>query len=242
MAKQVQLRRGTTAELSSVTGAAGEVIVDTTKDTLTVHDAYTAGGTPLLREDLGNLADQSIAINKIVKGSAGQVLLTNAAGTGLEWGNGASIAYVHHFEDATRNIAVSNSANGAPISFTINKQYANSYLIVKGRTPNSNQSSYHAGCYVEINGSRKYEAAHFMAPPASAGDDNQYGVIFWDGIWTDQTTAGTKTITLGWSSRDGTLQQPSSYWNPDQRSARIRSRTTVIDIFEVLPALMTSFT
>ncbi len=80
MAKQVQLRRGTTAELSSVTGAIGEVIVDTTKDTLTVHDGYTVGGTPLLKEDLGNLANNSIGLGKIATGTQGQVLYYNASG------------------------------------------------------------------------------------------------------------------------------------------------------------------
>lgn len=79
MAKQVQLRRGTTAELSSVTGATGEVIVDTTKDTLTVHDGYTAGGTPLLKEDLGNLANNSIGLGKIAVGTHGQILYYNAS-------------------------------------------------------------------------------------------------------------------------------------------------------------------
>ncbi len=80
MAKQVQLRRGTTAELSSVTGAIGEVIVDTTKDTLTVHDGYTAGGTPLLKQDLGNLANNSIGLGKIATGTQGQILYYNASG------------------------------------------------------------------------------------------------------------------------------------------------------------------
>ncbi len=80
MAKQVQLRRGTTAELSSVTGAIGEVIVDTTKDTLTVHDGYTAGGTPLLKEDLGNLANNSIGLGKIATGTQGQILYYNNLG------------------------------------------------------------------------------------------------------------------------------------------------------------------
>lgn len=50
MATQVQLRRGTTAEHSSFTGAVGEVTVDTTKDTVVVHDGSTAGGFPLLKE------------------------------------------------------------------------------------------------------------------------------------------------------------------------------------------------
>jgi len=43
----LQLRRGTTSEHSSFTGAVGEVTVDTTKDTLVVHDGSTAGGFEL---------------------------------------------------------------------------------------------------------------------------------------------------------------------------------------------------
>lgn len=51
MATQLQVRRGTTAELQSFTGAEGEITVDTDKDTLVVHDGSTAGGHPLLRAD-----------------------------------------------------------------------------------------------------------------------------------------------------------------------------------------------
>ena len=85
MATQLKLRRGTTAEHASFTGAEGEITLDTTKDTIVVHDNYTAGGRPLLREDLNNLANNSIGVGKISKGSAtaGQVLRVNAAGTGM---------------------------------------------------------------------------------------------------------------------------------------------------------------
>ena len=44
MPTQVQWRRGTTTQHNSFTGAAGEVTVDTTLDTLRVHDGSTAGG------------------------------------------------------------------------------------------------------------------------------------------------------------------------------------------------------
>ena len=44
MAKRLQLRRGTTAEHSSFTGAIGEVTVDTDKDAIILHDGVTAGG------------------------------------------------------------------------------------------------------------------------------------------------------------------------------------------------------
>jgi len=52
---QVKLRRGTTAEHDTTnggfTGAEGEVTVDTTNDTLRVHDGSTAGGHELRRKD-----------------------------------------------------------------------------------------------------------------------------------------------------------------------------------------------
>lgn len=50
MTKVVQHRRGTTAQHSTFTGAVGELTVDTTKDTLVVHDGTTVGGHPLLKE------------------------------------------------------------------------------------------------------------------------------------------------------------------------------------------------
>ena len=55
MAKLLKLRRGSTSDHGSFTGAEGEVTVDTTKDTLVVHDGQTSSGHTLLREDLSNL-------------------------------------------------------------------------------------------------------------------------------------------------------------------------------------------
>lgn len=43
----LQLRRGTTGENSTFTGALGEVVVDTSKKTLVVHDGATPGGSTL---------------------------------------------------------------------------------------------------------------------------------------------------------------------------------------------------
>ena len=49
MPTQVQWRRGTTTQHNSFTGAAGEVTVDTTLDTIRVHDGSTAGGIRLAK-------------------------------------------------------------------------------------------------------------------------------------------------------------------------------------------------
>ena len=47
----IQFYRGTTAQHSDYTGPAGECTVDTTKNTLVVHDGVKAGGYPLVKED-----------------------------------------------------------------------------------------------------------------------------------------------------------------------------------------------
>lgn len=46
-ANQVQMRRGTSAQIASMTPAQGEVVVNTTDNTLHVGDGSTAGGTKL---------------------------------------------------------------------------------------------------------------------------------------------------------------------------------------------------
>jgi hypothetical protein len=48
--KTLQFKRYTTSEMASVTGASGELIVDLTKKSLTVHDGVQAGGFALAKE------------------------------------------------------------------------------------------------------------------------------------------------------------------------------------------------
>ena len=61
MAKLLKLRRGTTSQHSSFTGAEGEVTVDTDKESLVVHNGSNAGGYPIAREDMSNVSSASIA-------------------------------------------------------------------------------------------------------------------------------------------------------------------------------------
>jgi hypothetical protein len=93
----LQFRRGTTTQNNSFTGTAGELSVDTTLDTLRVHDGSTAGGFALLKETgISNLTLNSsnyvgfkspgtVASNLIftlpsADGSSGQALVTDASG------------------------------------------------------------------------------------------------------------------------------------------------------------------
>ena len=84
MAKRVQRRRGTTTEHSSFTGYDGETTVDTTKDTVVVHDGAQIGGYPLAREDLTNVTLTNligVAELKLSDGTANQVIKTDGSGT-----------------------------------------------------------------------------------------------------------------------------------------------------------------
>ena len=50
MPTQLQFRRGTTSQNNSFTGAVGEISVDTTLDTIRIHDGSTAGGFALVSD------------------------------------------------------------------------------------------------------------------------------------------------------------------------------------------------
>jgi len=54
MPTEVQFRRGTTAQNNSFTGAAGELSVNTTNNSLRIHDGSTAGGFEVAKADLSN--------------------------------------------------------------------------------------------------------------------------------------------------------------------------------------------
>ena len=71
MATEIRRRRGTTAQHASFIGAPGELTVDTTKNTVVVHDGVTAGGFPLAK------ATGSITASTVPSTAVGDVAATN---------------------------------------------------------------------------------------------------------------------------------------------------------------------
>ena len=82
MAKIIKRRRGSTTDHASFTGAEGELTIDLTKDTVIVHDASTAGGFPLAREDMSNVIG-TVGLQQLnfSDGTTGQFLSTDGGGT-----------------------------------------------------------------------------------------------------------------------------------------------------------------
>ncbi len=89
MATQVQFRRGTSAQNSAFTGAAGELTVDTDKDSLVVHDGSTQGGFEVAKGDLSNISSVGILTVGIVTGTT-SIGVTNVYATTL-YGNGSNL-------------------------------------------------------------------------------------------------------------------------------------------------------
>ena len=87
MATRIQFRRGTTSDHSTFTGAVGEVTVDTTKDTLVVHDGSQVAGYPLGRADASNMSNPQFSGTSALvppKGTTAQRPSLSADTTG--WG------------------------------------------------------------------------------------------------------------------------------------------------------------
>jgi len=97
MPTQVQWRRGTTTQNNSFTGAEGEVTVDTTLDTLRIHDGSTAGGHRLFKWTealgLGDLSDPNDDAILFWDDSAGNLAWMSES-TGLSI-SGTSISLSH---------------------------------------------------------------------------------------------------------------------------------------------------
>jgi len=60
MATQLQIRRGTSTQVAAFTGAEGEIVVNTTNDSIHVNDGSTAGGFEMARADLNNVSDTDL--------------------------------------------------------------------------------------------------------------------------------------------------------------------------------------
>jgi hypothetical protein len=91
MPTQLQLRRGTTAQHNSFTGAIGEVTVNTTKKTAVVHDGSTAGGLELLRADMSNVFSSATPTITSLNTSGNVDVGGNLTVTGTSTFNGGTI-------------------------------------------------------------------------------------------------------------------------------------------------------
>ncbi len=120
MAKQVQMRRGTTAQHSSFTGAAGEVTVDTDKDVVVVHDGATAGGLEQLGAKGGQTMTGGFDVTSHNAGtkSTGTFTPDPADGNSQYATNGGAHEIAAPTTDCWIDILYTNNASAGAITFS----------------------------------------------------------------------------------------------------------------------------
>jgi len=112
MATQVQFRRGTTTQHNSFTGAAGEVTVNTTNNSLHVHDNTTAGGFEVAKANLSNITGAvNIAVTGIATANSISIGSTQVISNTRQLQNIASL-------DATTTATIEAAIVNAPNTFT----------------------------------------------------------------------------------------------------------------------------
>ena len=178
MAIQIQLRQGTTTEHNTFTGAVGEVTVDTTKDTLVVHDGVTVGGFPvaaranangsisLIKKDgtsAGTINATGLFNNTLTSTNTDQAL-TAAQGKELKDSLNATVSSSFGVGQTVQNVTASRAlgttytnSTGKPVLISVTVAGANDYgtttLTVSGVAAASVSNSSQYGqtkniCYV----------------------------------------------------------------------------------------------
>jgi hypothetical protein len=127
MATQVKFRRGTTAQTAFFVGAVGEITVDTTANTISVHDGVTAGGNYLTKQN-----DFTANVSYISGVDLTQNNLTLIANTT------ANFAY------AQANIATNNAASASLYANTGIANANSASLYANTGIANANSASLYA--------------------------------------------------------------------------------------------------
>ena len=191
MAKRLQLRRGTTAQNDTFTGAVGEVTVDTTKDVPVVHDGVTVGGHPvasranadgtisLIKKDgtsAGTINPDGLFNNTLTSTNTNQAL-TAAQGKLLKDAlDAASLGVGQTPTDVTASRAINTvytNTTGKPIFVAIGKTTQNSDMRLN---VNGVQFGYASG----TNEDSQSKTLYAIVPSgATYGTVGSSGFVFW---------------------------------------------------------------
>jgi hypothetical protein len=199
MATILQLRRGTTVQHSTFTGAVGEVTVDTTKDTVVVHDGTTAGGKPLATEAYVTSQIQTKDNSDEITEGSTNLYFTNtrardafSASTGITISSGAIATTITQYTDALARGAVSVTDSGGDGSLAYNS--STGVITYTGPSATDVRAHFSAGTGVTIT-----DGAVAIGQAVGTGSNVTFNDLTVSGNLTvsgTTTTVNTETINL----------------------------------------------
>jgi len=182
MATQLQIRRGTSAQVAAFTGAEGEVVVNTTNDSIHVNDGSTAGGFELARVDGSNWAitNNISTTANISFGDNDKAIF--GSGSDLQIYHDGSNSYIT--DSGTGNLRISGTL------LQLNDASFNKYLLGSG----DSVTLYNADSAKLATTSTGIDVTGTVTADGLTVDGSS---LFLDGTFT---TGSTPTINLGDSS------------------------------------------
>jgi hypothetical protein len=156
MSRTVQFKRYANTTLDNIVGASGELIVDTTNRTITVHDGSTAGGTRLATEAfaIANGGGSASGVDNVARESAQSAYTqANSASSNtvtLQSNFDAADATINYIlgVDAAQNTLISSANTLAQAAF----DKANSIIVVSNDTFARNTANNASANTIELQG------------------------------------------------------------------------------------------
>lgn len=235
MSKQVQLRGGTKDEHRQFIGAEREVTVDTSKNTLRVHDGYTYGGTVLATEDfvynnidevhgriddvVGNIAEahnHDDLYVQLVNGSASNLTVDNVKLVGRDILINGKRALVG-FDNQSGNRLVVNYDNdyGNGVVINGNVDIPNN-LTVKGRRPllDHHINGYYGICTPDADDVDWIRSTKNGFIPYQSGGYSSIGTSSWRFSRGYFDNVDTKSITVAKNGNTSSIDFPATVNDP----------------------------
>ena len=172
----------------------------------------------------GSSADERLAI-----GSAGQALLVNSSGNGLEYGTAGRVLNVQTFVNNTRATSISGTNyNFFSVNYTQVK--ANSKILWWG------QLAFRGNSSGEVRFQLLYDGTEVNAGqsgyPYTAQPHCMYGTGC--GYFDAASSTGSKAVIWRHNSRDGASESPAQRFNPNQTDdSRIGQQASVLTFMEL---------
>jgi len=190
MTTAVQRRRGTATEHSSFTGLEGEISVNTTNESVHVHDGSTAGGFELMRADGSN---SSIALGDISGVTAGTGLSGGGTSGDVTLNIDSTVATLAGTQTFTNKTLTSPILNTPTIgtSFTIGGATITEaeLEILDGATLTTTELNYVDGVTSSIQ--TQIDAKSPLASPSFTGNITGAGNITLNGTGSAKVPSGT---------------------------------------------------
>jgi len=214
----VQLRRGTDTEHSSFTGAEGEVTVDTTNNTLRVHDNSTAGGIRLAKfsEVGGSGTVTSVGSGTGLTGgpitTSGTLSLASINNLNVLGNVSGSTAAPTSVEIKDEDAMTSNSATALATQQSI-KAYVDASTVSKyasswfnGATGLANSTAY---TFTHNLGTKDISVTLWMAEDASGSNQREVSFPLW---WTGSVNNEGGAQILNVTTSQLTVQLSEQGW------------------------------